>query len=62
MDKNSLYSNKKLYVNGKRINTTEWEIEFFSDAKREDYDEEFRDDMEYITNEFGQIQGVGWEI
>ena len=34
---------------------------FFSIASfAEDYDEEFRDAMEYITDEFGQIQGVGW--
>jgi hypothetical protein len=53
---------KKLYVNGKKINRDNWEIEFFHDAQIEDYDEEFRDDMEYITDEFGQIQGVGWEV
>lgn len=53
---------KKLYVNGKKINEDNWEIEFFHDAKIEDYDEEFRDDMEYITDEFGQIQGVGWRV
>ena len=44
----------------KKINEDNWEIEFFHDAKIEDYDEEFRDAMEYITDEFGQIQGVGW--
>ena len=32
--------NKILYVNGKRINRDDWEIEFFHDAKIEDYDEE----------------------
>lgn len=53
---------KKLYVNGSKINRDEWEIEYFSNAKIEDYDEEFREDMEYITDEFGQIQGVGWEV
>jgi hypothetical protein len=58
-----LYVNgRKLYVNGSRINRDEWEIEYFSNAKIEDYDEEFREDMEYITDEFGQIQGVGWEV
>jgi hypothetical protein len=52
--------NKILYVNGKRINRDDWNIEFFYNAKIEDYDEEFRDTMEYITDEFGNVQGVGW--
>jgi len=52
--------NKILYVNGNRINRDDWNIEFFCNANIEDYDEEFRDSMEYITDEFGQIQGVGW--
>jgi hypothetical protein len=52
--------NKILYVNGNRINRDDWNIEFFHDANIEDYDEEFRDSMEYITDEFGNVQGVGW--
>jgi len=52
---------KKLYVNGKRINKDDWEIEYGNQVI-EIYDEEYRDDMEYITDEFNRMLGVGWRV
>ena len=54
--------NKKYYVRGKRINTDDWEIEWFENANIEDYDEEYQDDAEYITDRHGKTLGVGWEL
>jgi hypothetical protein len=53
--------NTKYYVRGKRINLDDWDIEF-DESNLDDFDEEYRDDAEYITDRHGKILGVGWEL
>ena len=48
------------YVDGKKIDITNYDFDFYDNPDIEVYDEEYRDELVYITDKHGKKLGVGW--